>query len=109
MNTGRKLNKKSRSYEIFNLYVGSFANTKHNSIYIIFIFGIMKRDMLYRAFIRLENEPELWVMEIEGKEILSMAIAITEYMSNFGYDWKVVSMNEVNPILKMVYDDINLN
>lgn len=65
--------------------------------------------MLYRTFIRIENEPELWVMEIEGKEILSMAIAITEYMSNFGYDWKVVSMNEVSPTVKMGYDDIFLN
>lgn len=45
MNTGRKLNKKSRSYEISNLYVGSFTNTKHNSIYIIFIFSIMKREI----------------------------------------------------------------
>lgn len=65
--------------------------------------------MLYRTFIRIENEPELWVMEIEGKEILSMAIAITEYMSNFGHDWKVVSMNEVSPTVKMGYDDIFLN
>lgn len=65
--------------------------------------------MLYRTFIRIENEPELWVMEIEGKEILSMAIAITEYMSNFRHDWKVVSMNEVNPTVKMGYDDIFLN
>lgn len=65
--------------------------------------------MLYRTFIRIENEPELWVMEIEGKEILSMAIAITEYMSNFRHDWKVVSMNEVSPTVKMGYDDIFLN
>lgn len=65
--------------------------------------------MLYRTFIRIENEPELWVMEIEGKEILSMAIAITEYMSNFECGWKVVSINEVNPTVKMYYDDIFLN
>ena len=34
-----------KTYEISNLYVGSFANTKHNSIHIIFIFIIMKRDI----------------------------------------------------------------
>ena len=65
--------------------------------------------MMYRTFIKIENEPELWVMEIEGQDILSMAIAINEYMSNFDHDWKVVSMNKVNPSLQMVYNDINLN
>lgn len=65
--------------------------------------------MLYRTFVRIDNEPELWVMEIEGQDILSMAIAITEYMSNFGHEWRIVSMNEVNSVVKMGYDDIFLN
>jgi hypothetical protein len=65
--------------------------------------------MLHRTFIRIENEPELWVMDIEGQDILSMAIAITEYMSNFRYDWKIVYMNEVSPSIDIMYDDIHLN
>lgn len=65
--------------------------------------------MLHRTFIRIENEPELWVMDIDGQDILSMAIAITEYMSNFRYDWKIVYMNEVSPSIDIMYDDIHLN
>ncbi len=48
-------------------------------------------------------------MDIEGQDILSMAIAITEYMSNFRYDWKIVYMNEVSPSIDIMYDDIHLN
>ena len=65
--------------------------------------------MLHRTFIRIENEPELWVMDIDGQDILSMAIAITEYMSNFRYDWKIVYMSEVSPSIDIMYDDIHLN
>lgn len=65
--------------------------------------------MLCRTFIRIENEPELWVMDIDGQDILSMAIAITEYMSNFKHDWKIVSINEISPSIDIMYDDIFLN
>ena len=65
---------------------------------------------MYRTFVSVKGLPELWVIDVETNQWLGIAYGVYEYMSQFDYDWEVVSVGKMNQKSVDVYvEDINLN
>lgn len=65
---------------------------------------------MYRTFVSVKGLPELWVIDVETNQWLGIAYGVYEYMSQFDYDWEVVSVGKLNPkSIDVVVEDIILN
>jgi hypothetical protein len=65
---------------------------------------------MYRTFVSVKGVPELWVIDVETDHLVGIAYGVREYMSQFDYDWEIVSVGDVNPRSIDVYvEDIILN
>lgn len=65
---------------------------------------------MYRTFVSVKGLPELWVIDVETDQTIGIAVGIYEYMSQFDYDWDIVSVGKLNPkSIDVVVEDIILN
>jgi hypothetical protein len=65
---------------------------------------------MYRVFVRVYYQsPEIWVMDVETEDPQrGIPYGIYAYMNNFGFNWDIVSYNDVM-YDDFIYDTINLN
>lgn len=64
---------------------------------------------MYRTFISIENSPDIWVMDVEANCLLAITFAIREYMSNFDFNYQIVSVGKTIPNVDVIVEDIILN
>ena len=65
---------------------------------------------MYRTFVSVKGIPELWVIDVETNKEVGIAYGLYEYMSQFDYEWEVVSIGVINQkSIDVLVEDIILN
>lgn len=65
---------------------------------------------MYRTFVAVKDDPNLWVIDVETNEYFGIAVGVYQYMLSFNVDWEIVSVGRCDRRTRdVLVEDIILN